>query len=249
MGKNTKMPFLRSLRGGRENALELRLRAERPRPPARLLQAIVPRDEPTPRRSALAPALAAGLTIALAAGLLVVGGASYAASALTHAARAVAAPRHRARSSSPRSLSSGGDQYRPGFGFGDPNHTHDGPPGVEVASNGEKAPPIQPKPSSDRKASLVTATITIDEQAALYFSVLDSHGRQLLLTQKGTKIGGPVSGPQTKTIHYVMLIPRTITFRLRVPANLLASGRTYRIRVIAVGPHGDKTRILIPFAA
>ena len=23
----------------------------------------------------------------------------------------------------------GGDQYRPGYGFGDPNHTHYGPPG------------------------------------------------------------------------------------------------------------------------
>ena len=63
--------------------------------------------------------------------------------------------------------------------------------------------------------------ITVDEQAALYFSVLDSNGNQLLLTQRGSKIGGAVEGPQVKTIHYVMLVPRTIPVRIRVPANLL----------------------------
>ena len=56
-------------------------------------------------------------------------------------------------------------------------------------------------------------------------------------------------GPQTKTIHYVMLVPRTIPLALRVPSNLLQRGQTYTIRVIAVDAQGNKTRSEIPFTA
>ena len=70
-----------------------------------------------------------------------------------------------------------------------------------------------------------------------------------MLTQRGSRIGLGVEGPQTKTIHYVMLVPRSVPVQLRVPANLLKRGETYRIRVIAVDAQGNKTRFEIPFSA
>jgi hypothetical protein len=187
------------------------------------------------------------LTAALVAALSSVDGASYAANAVRDAARSVAVTHTPQTSSVIRSISAGGDQYQPGYGFGDPNHNHSGPPGLRAAPPGEKAPPPQSSTTTDRKAIFVTATISSDEQVALYFSVLDSRGRQLLLTQKGSAIGGVVGGPQAKTIHYVMLVPRAVPFRLRIPANLVHPGKQYTVRVIAVDAQGNKTRILIPF--
>ncbi|MDQ1540450.1 MAG: hypothetical protein QOH29_1176, partial [Actinomycetota bacterium] len=143
----------------------------------------------------------------------------------------------------------GGDQYKPGYGFGDPNHNHTGPPGIGGGKPGQKSPPAQVAPTNDRKAIMAAGQITVDEQAALYFSVLDSRGNQLLLTQRGSKIGGKVDGPQVKTIHYVMLVPRSIPVQIRVPANLLAKGETYRIRIIAVDAQGNKTIRYISFTA
>ncbi|MEA2425822.1 MAG: hypothetical protein QOH13_2232, partial [Thermoleophilaceae bacterium] len=67
--------------------------------------------------------------------------------------------------------------------------------------------------------------------------------------QRGSKIGGRVDGPQVKTIHYVMLVPRSIPVQIRVPANLLAKGETYRIRIIAVDAQGNKTVSFISFTA
>jgi hypothetical protein len=198
-------------------------------------------------------AFAIVLTAALAAALAAVGGVSYAATAVTNAAKTVrtVVVTHTHTTGAPRvldSATSGGDQYKPGYGFGDPNHTHTGPPGLKTAPPGEKAPPPQTTTASDGKAVYVTATLDCDEQAALYFSVLDSHGNQLLLTQKGTVIGDAVAGPQTKTIHYVMLVPRMVSLKIRIPANLVHSGEQYTVRVIAVSPSGVKSTITIPFS-
>jgi hypothetical protein len=186
----------------------------------------------------------------LAVALFTVGGVSYAANAVTHAAdvaKSVVVTHVHVVS---KGVTAGGDQYQPGYGFGDPNHNHAGPPGLDNGTSGQKAPPTQTAPSSDGKAKIATAEISSDEQAAIYISVLDSHGVQLLLTQKGTKIGGDdVAGPQVKTIHFVMLVPRTIPLKLRIPANLVIPGHRYTIRVIAVDPQGNKSRVYIPFTA
>jgi hypothetical protein len=231
--------------------LEEALRRYRPPAPRALIVAIAgtPPAEPGPsparsRRPQLVVGVA--LTVLVFASLAAVGGVSYAANAVTHAARSVLVTRTTLVG---KGLTAGGDQYRPGYGFGDPNHEHTGPPGVENGKPGEKAPPSQVKSTSDTKAFLVSAQITVDEQAALYFSVLDSNGNQLLLTQRGSRIGSKVEGPQVKTIHYVMLVPRTVALQLRVPANLLQHGQTYTLRVIAVDAQGNKTRTLIPFTA
>jgi hypothetical protein len=231
--------------------LEDELRSRRPVASAGLAASIAHGLDPriAPKTSRRQLAFAAALTATLASALASVGGVSYAANAVTHAAAAAKAVVVTRVHVVGRGITAGGDQYRPGFGFGDPNHNHTGPPGLANGKPGEKAPPTQVAPTNDRKAILASGQITVDEQAALYFSVLDSAGNQLLLTQKGTKIGGNVEGPQVKTIHYVMLVPRTIPVQIRVPANLLTKGETYRIRIIAVDAQGNKTRTFISFTA
>ena len=197
-------------------------------------------------------AFAAALTVAVLAALAAVGGVSYAATAVTHAAKHAAklvAPATKNGAVVVKGPSAGGDQYRPGYGFGDPNHNHTGPPGLTRGKPGEKAPPAQTTKSRDGKAVFVSTSITLDEQAALYFAVVDSAGHELLLSQEGSKVGSGLDGPQTKSIHYVVLVPRTIRFALRIPANQLVQGKTYFVRIIAIDPDGNKVTRRIPFTA
>ena len=232
-------------------ALEDALGRYRPQPSGALLVAIAgpPAPAAPARHPRLQLAFAGGLTATLLVALAAVGGVSYAATAVTHAGNAVRQVLVSHVSVVGKGITAGGDQYRPGYGFGDPNHTHTGPPGLSNGKHGEKAPPSQVTPTRDGKAAIATGQITCDEQAALYFSVLDAQGTQLLLTQKGSTIGSGVDGPQAKTIHYVMLVPRAIPVQIRVPKNLLQRGQTYRIRVIAVSPSGEKSTTYISFTA
>src|SRR4051794_38902633 len=97
-------------------SLEARLRAERPQPPASLMRSLTPR-RPAPRRQL---AFAGGLTAALVIALSAVGGVSYAANALKHAAKSAAhavTPKSHQGAVIVRGLNAGGDQYRPGYGF------------------------------------------------------------------------------------------------------------------------------------
>ena len=194
-------------------------------------------------------AFAIALTVVLVAALAAVGGVSYAANAVTHVAQVakkIVAPSSTHSAIVVKGLNAGGDQYRPGFGFGDPNHNHSGPPGLS-GKNGEKTPPAQTASVGNRVE--VATTIRVDEQAALYISVLDANGNRLILNQNGSKIGGAVSGVQVKTIHYVVLVPRSIPIQLLVPKNLLVKGQTYTIHVIAVDSDGNKSTSDIPFVA
>jgi hypothetical protein len=194
-------------------------------------------------------AFAASITVAVVAALSLVGGVSYAANSITHAAKAAAkivAPSASHGAVVVKGLTAGADQYKPGFGFGDPNHNHDGPPGLQGKS-GEKTPPAQTR--SEGNAQRVVTRIRVDEQAALYISVLDADGNRLILNQKGSKVGSTVNGKQVKTIHYVVLVPRSIPIQLLVPKNLLVKGQTYRIHVIAVDSDGNKSETDIPFVA
>lgn len=200
---------------------------------------------PERRRTAFAASLTAALAVALAA----VGGVSYAANAVSHAARQAAklvAPKAVHGVVVVKGLTAGGDQYKPGYGFGDPNHNHSGPPGL-TGKGGEKTPPAQAE-TVGSKVKVVTR-IRVDEQAALYLSVLDANDNRLILNQNGSKVGGAVSGNQVKTIHYVVLVPRSIPIQLLVPKNLLVKGQTYRIHVIAVDSGGNKSETDIPFVA
>lgn len=228
-------------------ALERELRAARPEPPAELVSRIVfeirggHRRPSGALRLAFAGALTSGMLVALAA----VGGISYAATAVQEAAEVVKQVFTPSGAIEVRGISSGGDQYRPGFGWGDPNHTHEGPPGLERAG-GELAPPLRARETPDGKAAIVSTRITLDEQALLSIFVTNRQGKRLVITQKGSKIGRGVKGPQTKVILYQVLVPRTIPLRLRIPANLLKPGR-YFIVVQARDTDGVKRRLRIPF--
>jgi len=192
---------------------------------------------------------AVSITVVLVGALSLVGGVSYAANSVSHAVRAAAkivSPGSTHGAVVVKGLNAGGDQYQPGFGFGDPNHNHDGPPGL-TGKAGEKTPPAQT--ATVGKTEKVVTRIRVDEQAALYISVLDANGNRLVLNQKGSKIGTAVSGKQVKTIHYVVLVPRSIPIQLLVPKNLLVKGQTYRIHVIAVDSDGNKSSTDIPFIA
>lgn len=230
---------------GRQRRLERRLRGERSEAPATLVRSISGRvgvRHTGVPRLALGGAMTAVMLVALGS----VGGISYAANAAKEAAKIVQKAVAPSGAISVSGISAGGDQYRPGFGFGDPNHNHTGPPGLQ-RSGGEAAPPIRARSLASGKAKLVSFTVRIDEQAALRIHVLDADGKPLLLTQRGSKLGAGLDGPQTKTIRYTVRVPRSIPITLRIPANLLRAGETYVVRVVATDPSGQRSEILIPF--
>ncbi len=229
----------------RQRRVERRLREERPEAPATLVRSISGRVGA--RRSGVSRlALGGAMTALMLVALGSVGGISYAANAAKEAAKIVQKAVSPQGAISVSGITAGGDQYRPGYGWGDRNHNHTGPPGLR-RSGGEAAPPIRSRRAADGKAKLVSFRIRLDEQAALRIHVLDADGRPLLLTQKGSKLGAGVEGPQTKTIRYRVLVPRSIPITLRIPANLLKAGETYTVRVVATDPNGQRSEILIPF--
>ncbi len=228
----------------------------RPQAPEALVGSIVARIERDARvrRSARARTVLAGsLTAALAASLFTVGGVSYAANAANGALKVVkkaVTPKAGQQAIVLKGISAGGDQYRPGFGFGDPNHNHTGPPGLE-RPGGNAAPPLRGRVAPDGRAALVGTSVSFDEQCSLFISVVDADGTPLLLTQAskrgGSSVGNRVSGPQTKFIRYTLLVPRPVPLQLRIPINLLRAGRGYSIRIVAFDVTGNRTEMLIPF--
>ncbi|HSP72575.1 MAG TPA: hypothetical protein VLN26_09415 [Gaiellaceae bacterium] len=244
-----------SLRRERKQ-FERELRRLRPEPRREHVATIVSTLAPAPRRRpagrprvVFAGALTAGLVVALGS----VGGIGYAASAAQQAATTVKhvfVPSSRKAVVVVSGLSAGGDQYRPGYGWGDRNHNHTGPPGLR-RKGGAFAPPLLAVPTDRGIAAIAKTAFTIDEQSHLYITVIDRRGTELLLTQHskrgGSTVGKGVTGPQTKVIQYLVLVPRSIPISLRVPGNLLAQGQTYRIRIIARDPQGNRSVAYIPF--
>jgi hypothetical protein len=228
--------------------LEDELRTGRPVASAGLAASIADALDPrrTPKTSRRQLVFAATLTATLASALASVGGVSYAANAVTHAAsvaKSVVVTRVHVVG---RGVTAGGDQYRPGFGFGDPNHNHTGPPGLEK-KGGEFAPPLTPKIVGT--TAVISTSFTIDEQAHLFISVIDTKtGKQVVITQTKSKIGAKLKGKQAKTVNYLVLVPRTIPLNLAVPSKLLLPGHSYSIQVIARDPQGNKKTLQIPFS-
>jgi hypothetical protein len=231
--------------------LEAELRANRPEPSSDFLVNLSERvreqdrRRPSSLRIAFAGALTAGMLVAVAS----VGGFGYAATAARQAVESVHAILVGSEPSGPvevRGLSAGGDQYLAGFSWGDPDHNHGGPPGL-ARGGGELAPPLQALCRAG--TARLTTRIVLDEQAVLRLSVLGPEGERLLLTQRGSRVGGEVSGPQTKTIRYRVLVPRVLRISLRIPCNLLADGETYRLRIGATDPSGNTSTLVLPFRA
>ncbi len=234
--------------------LERELRAARPEPRPEFLAALADhvRDEMRPRHAgAFRLAFAGGLTVVMLVALAAVGGVSYAADAAAGAARTlekVFTPSSAQEAIVVNGLSAGSDEYRPGYGWGDKNHTHTGPPGLQ-RQGGPLAPPLRARPNpSDSRFMTVSTSINLDEQAHLTISVQTGGGQELLLSQRRSTVGRGVSGPATKNIQYTVLVPRAgIPVRLSIPNNLLRPGVTYYILIRAVDPDGDVRTIRIPF--
>jgi hypothetical protein len=239
--------------------VERLLRRERPQPADSLVRALASRLTPARRVGAPRIAFAGAMTATMLVALASVGGVSYAANAAVSAVKVVkkaVVPTGEKAAISVSGISSGGDQYRPGYGWGDRNHNHTGPPGMRRGrgnQQGEAAPPLRARSAPGGNALLVSTDVTFDEQASLFVSVIDRNDRPVLLTQKskrgGSAVGAGVDGPQTKFIRYALLVPRAIPIQLRIPANLLTRGAQYRIRVVAFDPEGNRSVLMVPFTA
>ena len=245
----------------RSDRLARELRGARPEAPADLIDRFEGRlrtEQPQAKRS-YRGALPAAFTAVVLGGLAAVGGVSYAASSVSSAVQAVThvfVPASTKRVVVLSGLSSGGDQYKPGYGYGDPNHNHSGPPGLKAggdtangsSSNAAFAPPLQP--AIVGPTAIISTSLKIDEQAHLFISVLDkTTGKELLITQTKSTVGEKLSGVQAKTVNYLVLVPRTIPFKLAIPANYLQPSDKYAIRVIARDPQHNKTTLEIPFTS
>jgi hypothetical protein len=231
--------------------VERRLVRERPRASRAFVAELEAALAPA-RPSRARPAAAAALTAALLVALVAVGGVGRAASTVVRVASVashVAAPRKGPAPVASGGVTAGGDQYKPGFGFGDENHNHEGPPGLQPKETptGAAAPP-QMRKVAGGKARVIVTTVTVDEQASLRIAVVDADDAPLLITQSGSTVGkSSFSGKQTKTIRYTVLVPRPIQIVLRIPESLLDDGQLYRIRVIAIDPDGNRSTAYIPF--
>jgi hypothetical protein len=228
--------------------LERRLRTRRPRPREAFVEALsvhVRESRTNRRRRPARVAVAAALSLGMFAALGAVGGLGYAANAAKNAAFAVVAPNKPDSATARGRVSAGGDQYRPGYGWGDKNHNHTGPPGL--ARKGSLAPILQAR--SGPLGSTVTTGINLDEQADLFFSVIGPRGNAAVLSQRRSRIGQGVSGPNTTAIRYRVLVPRTIPIVLNIPRGQLVAGAVYRIRIVARDPDGNSRTMYIRFRA
>jgi hypothetical protein len=227
-----------------EDEFERRLRAQRPRPGEAFVETLSIRIRESRSARPAGPArlaIAGALTLAMLAALGAVGGLGYAASAAKEAASAVFTPNKPDSASGGAKISAGGDEYRPGYGFGDKNHTHTGPPGL--TRKGSLRVRRTPTGSS------VRTQVNVDEQADLFISVIGPSGRSAVLSQRRSTVGQGVSGPPTKVIRYRVLVPRTIPVQLTIPRGQLVSGVVYRIKIVARDPDGDSSTLYIRFRA
>jgi hypothetical protein len=224
--------------------LERRLRAQRPTPREAFIEAlsIRVRDSRAARRAGPARVAVAGaLTLGMLAALGAVGGLGYAASAAKEAASAVFTPSKPDAATGGARISAGGDEYRPGYGFGDKNHIHTGPPGLTRRGSVHVRRTLT--------GSSVSTLVNVDEQADLFISVIGPSGRSAVLSQRRSTVGQGVSGPPTKVIRYRVLVPRTIPVQLTIPRGQLVSGVVYRIKIVARDPDGESSTLYIRFRA
>ena len=228
----------------REPELDRQLRGARPEPRDTFVDELVGRIEERkrPRRALVTSrvAFATGLAAAMLIAAASVGGFGYAATAarsVVHGVTSVLASNDGGAIASNFTASS--DQYRPGFGWGDPGANHGGPPGVE-RPGGDFAPPLVADCKSGGTA-VVHFAITLDEQADLTFTVFGKSGKKLPFADP--------SGETTKKLDYRVLVPRVLHLKFTVPCDLLADGQTYLVHIQATDPDGNSSTLDIPFGA
>ena len=233
-----------------KRVIERRLRADKPTPSDDLVRQFAARAQPATRQGAgFGLAFAGVLSVAMVLALGLAGGLGYAASSVTTAvkvAKRAVAPAAPVKSARPRTISAGGDQYQPGYGFGDENHNHEGPPRLKRPAGFQPPPQVQHK----WPTAFVTTSFTVDEQAHITISVIDMvTGQKLLITQNKSVVGNGISGPQTKAIQYAVLVPRTIKLKLAIPRSQLVWGHRCVIVITAKDPSGNVTQLRIPFVS
>lgn len=234
-----------------EDGLEAELRAARPEPRPEFVAMLAERvrsERTTVRRGSFRLAFAGVLTVAMISSLAAFGGLGYAASGVSQAAKSVVRLVSPSKGIAPLAVSkanAGSDAY-PGYGFGDRNHNHSGPPG-QKKKGGPLAPPLTPV--CNGAICTLRTTVTLDEQAHEFISILIG-GKKIPIIQRGSRFGAPLSGVPAKTLNYLVLVPGTRQLVLNIPRSALA-GLTGRgqIRLIARDPDGNKSTLLIPFFA
>lgn len=257
---------MRQWKTRQELDLEGRLRAHRSAPRPEFLHELVASIDaerrpltPAALRLCLAGAVTCGLLVAAAS----FGSLGYAASAAGDTARALWTTATFSRPAGlvrVTGLTSGGDQYRPGYAWGDPRRTHQGAPGLRLVSPHSDVRPHGalhrgPRFAGRSTYALVTARYLVDEQADLFISVqpvvcrrraavCSTVGARIPLVPSRTLVsGGTVSGAPTKTLHYRVLIPRILRLTLAVPATLVEQGKLYAIAITAVDPSRKRSKL------
>lgn len=232
----------RSIRRLRRRRLE-RLLAERRRHPSETAVRLAARLAPArPRSSARARvAVAAAVAVILSAALGALGGLGYAAALASQAVEKAVRKQAPQAPYALLALNAGGDQYRPGYGWGDPNHNHTGPPGLKISRA------VKPRLVRFSTGAVdLFARILVDEQAALRIHVLDPRGRQIPLVQTRSVVDATkLRGRQSKVIRFTVLVPRVITLRLRLPQHLARLKGVYRLRVFATDPTGGRSALTL----
>lgn len=227
-------------RRGGHGDLEQMLRSDRPQPREDFVRALAARAGADAARRELRRrprvALAGALTAAMLAVAAAFGGFGYAASAVQHVASSVKSVLVAGGGGAIDSnLTSGGDQYQPGFAWGDPSHNHDGAPGLS-RQGGALAPPLVATCRAGKAVAVVR--LVLDEQADLDVTVRDRRGTKLPIVQPDGTTGDSIS--------YRVLVPRAMRLRLQIPCDLLQEGKTYRIRIAAVDPDGNRSTLVVP---
>lgn len=118
--------------------------------------------------------------------------------------------------------------YKKGV-FGDPARNHAGAPKLSVVR----------KPARTRKGAVLTARIKVDEQAKLAVSLLDAHGKTMILTRAGSRVGVALTGGKVKALLRETDAAGGIPLRLALASGRLAPGRHATIVVVATDPDGN----------
>jgi hypothetical protein len=233
---------MRLFKRNRESELGRELRAARPEAREELVTRIAGRLEEAAsrRRVRMTPrvAIAGGLATAMLVAAASVGGFGYAATAAQRVAdgvKSVLASNGGGAVGS--NLNASGDQYRPGYGWGDPNHTHSGPPGL-TRKGGDFAPPLVANCSKGATAH-VKFSVVLDEQADLTITMFGQKGKKLPFAKP--------DGGKMKKLHYRVLVPRALKLNFAVPCSLVDGGQTYLVHLQATDPDGNSSTLDVPF--
>lgn len=94
---------------------------------------------------------------------------------------------------------------------------------------------------------ILAVRFSINEQAAVYFSVIDPRGREVQILRSSSGIRGrQLTGGWVKYLHTVVLSPATMTAGVAASKRQLAQGGSFIVVVTAVDFDGNKTTKKIP---